>query len=1178
MSHEPKSPSLGMISTATRTTATVSPLTPSPISATVLANGNTASQSAHSGFAAALRKLAKQAEEPRGPNSISGESSPVSSPATNHSSPVGTPKRGPLVTGQGLGAPSAAHGVSSTPPIVTIAPTKTVNGMWRSDGRQAEAALRGSARERLPSDPPPPPPLTQEKSVSSLPPHIMGAPYPFGLNPSAVMQDPRLQALNLSRQMPHILQSGAVPVGAVPLGAVPEEYLRSGFRPYGSAEDLRLTSLQLGLDPGYFRSGYLAYPALSSYRMDESLCLSALRSPYYQLPAGGAVPSLHPSTAHLHLQGVRYPAELSHQSLTALQRPGALLLQRQAEEERWLAHQRKLRADTADRQGSMSECSHHSKEPESHEPHTDSQRPHSRHQDLNNRELPHHLGAPPPLISPKPTPPNPPTTLWNPVSLINSPSHTRRAYDPSFAPSRPPPGLTKPECPDRSLPPRTPRLLEPSTSLTEQEKSSQSMLNKQRLYFPLTATHGELKRTKRAGSPIRGFSQCSTREPALVYDHALQQHRTLLSKLDLEEKRRREARDNGYYYELDDSYDESDEEEVRAHLKRVTEQPPLKLDQSKEKLDFLAKFGLTTLSQRDQLLDRKRKKRRKMMREHSPSPVPAQSKRQTPPITPPTLSTRYTPEEMNRAPELENKKHFLNMFDLNHVSQEQRIEKEKVVNLLDAIKKKAVTLDTLRYATYTPCSSPLSTPCDPTTPSTPCQSTGEPQPMSRSPTPPGPPRHLYSVGQPDLHRSSQPSDLSTSNRSQPLLQPSALGTSRSPLTSTGPHSPLTSTGPHSPLTSTGPHSPLTSTDPHIPLTSTDPHIPLTSTDPHIPLTSTGPHIPPSTGPDPPLPSTGPHSPLTSTDPRSPLTSTDPRSPLTSKDPHNPLTSTDTHSPPTSTDPHIPPTSTDPHIPLTPRDHHIPLTSTDPHREVPPIRRAPSLQNSSRPSLPQLKEPPHRVNGLNDYSRSHPWESLSAEEFAQHFHQSVLQSTHKSQHKAKAGGVPRGPEANHEPNNPVRYNPPEQQGALNKIPHSHTNGHSFHPAAHHESGLSDERSAEEDSTDEEEEEEEGEEEEVEYSPKWKGIDAILEAYQEYIDERDVESEVLQSECRRMEAQHYHLSVTADQLSVSMGELLAQRQRLALDRERMQAELEHIRKCLALPALLLHRAHYKGPPPR
>lgn len=66
MSHEPKSPSLGMISTATRTTATVSPLTPSPLNGSIVANGSPAAQSAHSGFAAALRKLAKQAEEPRG--------------------------------------------------------------------------------------------------------------------------------------------------------------------------------------------------------------------------------------------------------------------------------------------------------------------------------------------------------------------------------------------------------------------------------------------------------------------------------------------------------------------------------------------------------------------------------------------------------------------------------------------------------------------------------------------------------------------------------------------------------------------------------------------------------------------------------------------------------------------------------------------------------------------------------------------------------------------------------------------------------------------------------------------------------------------------------------------------------------------------------------------------------
>lgn len=68
-------------------------------------------------------------------SSISSESSPVSSPATNHSSPVSTPKRGPLGPGPVL-VPPTGHSVPNTPPVVTIAPTKTSNGLWRSEGRQ----------------------------------------------------------------------------------------------------------------------------------------------------------------------------------------------------------------------------------------------------------------------------------------------------------------------------------------------------------------------------------------------------------------------------------------------------------------------------------------------------------------------------------------------------------------------------------------------------------------------------------------------------------------------------------------------------------------------------------------------------------------------------------------------------------------------------------------------------------------------------------------------------------------------------------------------------------------------------------------------------------------------------------------------------------------------------------
>lgn len=62
-----------MLSTATRTTATVNPLTPSPLNGALVPSGSPATSSAlsaqaapSSSFAAALRKLAKQAEEPRG--------------------------------------------------------------------------------------------------------------------------------------------------------------------------------------------------------------------------------------------------------------------------------------------------------------------------------------------------------------------------------------------------------------------------------------------------------------------------------------------------------------------------------------------------------------------------------------------------------------------------------------------------------------------------------------------------------------------------------------------------------------------------------------------------------------------------------------------------------------------------------------------------------------------------------------------------------------------------------------------------------------------------------------------------------------------------------------------------------------------------------------------------------
>lgn len=60
-----------------------------------------------------------------------------------------------------------------------------------------------------------------------------------------------------------------------------------------------------------------------------------------------------------------------------------------------------------------------------------------------------------------------------------------------------------------------------------------------------------------------------------------------------------------------------------------------------------------------------------MLRERSPSPPTVQNKRRTPSPRLP-LSTRYSPDEMNNSPNFEEKKRFLTIFNLTHISAEKR--------------------------------------------------------------------------------------------------------------------------------------------------------------------------------------------------------------------------------------------------------------------------------------------------------------------------------------------------------------------------------------------------------------------------------------------------------------------------------------------------------------------------
>lgn len=197
----------------------------------------------------------------------------------------------------------------------------------------------------------------------------------------------------------------------------------------------------------------------------------------------------------------------------------------------------------------------------------------SVHHNPSSKDIPPCLGAPPPLISPKGPhhPPAPPTTLWNPASLVDTPADSRRKLNPPTPPSRPPPGLTRADKTPLSWgekleeggrrraegPERYPSLrgasFQESWNRAEQERAIQSLYHRhhintlhQRSCLPLSIPSTDLggRCQETSPSPVRE-RQSQAPDSMLVYDEVLQQHRRLLSKLDLEERRRREAREGG---------------------------------------------------------------------------------------------------------------------------------------------------------------------------------------------------------------------------------------------------------------------------------------------------------------------------------------------------------------------------------------------------------------------------------------------------------------------------------------------------------------------------------------------------------------------------------------------------------------------------------------------------------
>uniref|UniRef100_T1J0M0 Genetic suppressor element-like domain-containing protein n=1 Tax=Strigamia maritima TaxID=126957 RepID=T1J0M0_STRMM len=285
--HGSKPPPLTMLpgsghKSITRTTATVPPLSqvsPNNSIVTSMSNNPALNATRTSSFAAALRKLAKQATEP--PDKDNSPVSPVSSPALSQRST--TPKRAPppliLPGGQSI----------SSPPVVTIAPTQT--HLTLSDGRKSSERGHGHGLPLIE-------PLSIKRDLNSKGPHGL---YMDKRDESALAKE--LSSSQFSHLRSHMSSSSR-----------PEDVLLAarGFQPYRVADDMRH-----GIPPHvtFDHAGYPYHPMFlpphlpQTFRLDDPLYLERygmIRPPV--LPLSSPSMLSHPGLPFL--PSSRYPPEL----------------------------------------------------------------------------------------------------------------------------------------------------------------------------------------------------------------------------------------------------------------------------------------------------------------------------------------------------------------------------------------------------------------------------------------------------------------------------------------------------------------------------------------------------------------------------------------------------------------------------------------------------------------------------------------------------------------------------------------------------------------------------------------------------------------------------------------------------------------------------------------------------
>ncbi|XP_074646491.1 uncharacterized protein LOC141902586 isoform X2 [Tubulanus polymorphus] len=297
-SHGYKPPPLaGMVNNSSkisRTTATVPPLSQVSPSNSGMNSNNAISATRASSFAAALRKLAKQASDPNDVVRDQMQISPVSSNTSPHSL---TPKKRPgppppLIYNQQQQTSSSA--VNSSPPVGTIAPTLS---------SQSKSLMSHEERKLIDR------PNSGHSSTSSSVEPLSSLKHDSHYLPPVSLSHERDR-----RSAAAAAAAAAEDHRAVKLGLL--EHSR-GFQPYRPGDEVRAALPPPFLDPAYAAYHHAFLPPAAfphpAFRFDDPLLLER-----YRMLQPGFLPYPHPGLLPHHaltpmLQGGQYPHDLFRQ-------------------------------------------------------------------------------------------------------------------------------------------------------------------------------------------------------------------------------------------------------------------------------------------------------------------------------------------------------------------------------------------------------------------------------------------------------------------------------------------------------------------------------------------------------------------------------------------------------------------------------------------------------------------------------------------------------------------------------------------------------------------------------------------------------------------------------------------------------------------------------------------------